>query len=153
MFGDLMAQHQAMDEESSRGRTVRNMIRILNPRIGVQILPSDVIVVTRRPPKPTAADPTGPSGTRLYTTTGGLTEADMWPRLAEGLLPAYDQPQPSEAATAQPAATPADALAFAGVRAWAEYEADTDADDAVICPPTRTLLALLEMRETWKARR
>eukprot|EP00873_Tetraselmis_striata_P036970 jgi/Tetstr1/457234/TSEL_004164.t1 len=43
--------------------------------------------------------------------------------------------------------------ALAGVRAWAEYEADTDADDAVICPPTRTLLAFLEVREVWKARR
>eukprot|EP00873_Tetraselmis_striata_P038216 jgi/Tetstr1/458480/TSEL_004334.t1 len=77
----------------------------------------------------------------------------MWLRLAEGLLPAYDQPQPCEAAADQPAATPADVLALAGVRAWAEYEADTDADDAVICPPTRTLLALLEVREIWKARR
>eukprot|EP00873_Tetraselmis_striata_P006481 jgi/Tetstr1/426745/TSEL_001682.t1 len=75
----------------------------------------------------------------------------MWLRLAEGLLPTYDQPQPSEAATAQPAATPVDALALAGVRAWAEYEADTDADNAVICPPTRTLLALPEVRETAKA--
>eukprot|EP00873_Tetraselmis_striata_P007896 jgi/Tetstr1/428160/TSEL_018211.t1 len=46
-----------------------------------------------------------------------------------------------------------DVLALAGVRAWAEYEANTDADDAVICPPTRTLLALLEVREVWKARR
>eukprot|EP00873_Tetraselmis_striata_P020994 jgi/Tetstr1/441258/TSEL_029509.t1 len=44
----------------------------------------------------------------------GITEADMWLRLAEGLLPAYDQPQPSEAATDQPAATPADVLALAG---------------------------------------
>eukprot|EP00873_Tetraselmis_striata_P044379 jgi/Tetstr1/464643/TSEL_009397.t1 len=77
----------------------------------------------------------------------------MWPRLAEGLLPAYDQPQPSEAATDQPAATPADVPALTGVRAWAEYEANTDADDAVVCPPIRTLLALLEVREVWKARR
>eukprot|EP00873_Tetraselmis_striata_P019013 jgi/Tetstr1/439277/TSEL_027719.t1 len=68
----------------------------------------------------------------------------MWLRLAEGLLPGYDQPQPSKATTNQPAATSADVLALAGVRAWAEYEANTDADDAVICPPTRTLLALLE---------
>eukprot|EP00873_Tetraselmis_striata_P034608 jgi/Tetstr1/454872/TSEL_041736.t1 len=44
-------------------------------------------------------------------------------------------------------------MARAGVRAWAEYEADPDADDAVICPPTRTLLALLEVRDVWKARR
>eukprot|EP00873_Tetraselmis_striata_P006566 jgi/Tetstr1/426830/TSEL_017045.t1 len=44
-------------------------------------------------------------------------------------------------------------MALAGVRAWAEYEADTDGDDAVICPPTRTLLALLDVREVWKARR
>eukprot|EP00873_Tetraselmis_striata_P019989 jgi/Tetstr1/440253/TSEL_028604.t1 len=65
----------------------------------------------------------------------GLTEADMWLRMGEGLLPAYDQPQPCEAAADQPAAPPADVLALAGVRAWAEYEADTDADDAVICPP------------------
>eukprot|EP00873_Tetraselmis_striata_P024402 jgi/Tetstr1/444666/TSEL_032514.t1 len=77
----------------------------------------------------------------------GITEADMWLRLAEGLLPAYDQPQPSEAATDLPAATPADVMALAGVRAWAEYEANKDADDAIICPPTRTLLALLEVRE------
>eukprot|EP00873_Tetraselmis_striata_P035716 jgi/Tetstr1/455980/TSEL_042759.t1 len=78
----------------------------------------------------------------------------MWLRLAEGLLPAFDQPQPSEAATDQPAATPADGLALAGVRAWAEYKADTYADvNAVICPPTRLLLALLEVREVWKARR
>eukprot|EP00873_Tetraselmis_striata_P038220 jgi/Tetstr1/458484/TSEL_044890.t1 len=77
----------------------------------------------------------------------------MWLHLAEGLLPAYDQPRPSEAARDQPAATPANVLALAGVRAWAEYEADTDADDAVICPPTRTLLALMEIREVWKARR
>eukprot|EP00873_Tetraselmis_striata_P018042 jgi/Tetstr1/438306/TSEL_026873.t1 len=74
----------------------------------------------------------------------------MWLRLAEGLLPAYDQPQPSEAATDQPAATPADVLELVGVRAWAEYEANTDADDAVICPPTRTLLALLEVREFFR---
>eukprot|EP00873_Tetraselmis_striata_P035897 jgi/Tetstr1/456161/TSEL_042929.t1 len=40
----------------------------------------------------------------------------MWLHLAEGLLPAYDQPQPSEAATYQSAATPADVLALAGVR-------------------------------------
>eukprot|EP00873_Tetraselmis_striata_P035100 jgi/Tetstr1/455364/TSEL_042196.t1 len=32
-------------------------------------------------------------------------------------------------------------------------EADTDADDAVIYPPTCTLLAILEVREVWKARR
>eukprot|EP00873_Tetraselmis_striata_P020309 jgi/Tetstr1/440573/TSEL_028894.t1 len=78
----------------------------------------------------------------------------MWQHLAEGLLrPAYDQPQPGEAAVDQTAETPANTLARAGVRALAEYEADTDADDAVICPPGRTLLALLEVREVWKARR
>eukprot|EP00873_Tetraselmis_striata_P012010 jgi/Tetstr1/432274/TSEL_002308.t1 len=44
----------------------------------------------------------------------GLIEADMWLHLAEGLLPAYDQPQPSEAATDQPAATPANVVALAG---------------------------------------
>eukprot|EP00873_Tetraselmis_striata_P025301 jgi/Tetstr1/445565/TSEL_033338.t1 len=77
----------------------------------------------------------------------------MWHQLAEGLLPAYDQLQPRDAAVDQLAATPADNLARAGVRAWAEYEADPDADDAVICPPTRTLLTLLEDREVWKARR
>eukprot|EP00873_Tetraselmis_striata_P004615 jgi/Tetstr1/424879/TSEL_015374.t1 len=107
-----------MDEES-RGRTVTNMIRTLSPKIGVKI----------------------------YQQTG-LTEADMWLRLAEGLLPAYDQPQLSEAATDQPAATPSYVMALAGLRAWAEYEADTDGDDAVICPPTRTLLALMEVRES-----
>eukprot|EP00873_Tetraselmis_striata_P034610 jgi/Tetstr1/454874/TSEL_041738.t1 len=80
----------------------------------------------------------------------GLTEADMWLRLAEGLLPAYDQPKPSEATTDQPAATPAGVMALAGVRAWAEYEANTDADDAVICPQTQTLLALLEVREFFR---
>eukprot|EP00873_Tetraselmis_striata_P043201 jgi/Tetstr1/463465/TSEL_008357.t1 len=135
-----------MDEES-RGRSVTNLIRTLSPEIGVQILPADVRVVTRRPPRPNAAAPTALSGTRLPTTTGGLTEADMWLHMAEGLLQAYDQPEPSEAATYQPAATLADVLALARVRAWAEYEADTDADDAVICPPTHTLLALLEVRE------
>eukprot|EP00873_Tetraselmis_striata_P025544 jgi/Tetstr1/445808/TSEL_033449.t1 len=114
LFGDLVAQHQAMHEES-RSRTVTNLIRTLSPKIGVQILPADVKVVTRRaPPKPAAADTAGPIGTRLPTTTGGLTEADMWLRLAEGLLPAYDQPQPCEAAADQPAATPADVLALAG---------------------------------------
>eukprot|EP00873_Tetraselmis_striata_P007989 jgi/Tetstr1/428253/TSEL_018292.t1 len=77
----------------------------------------------------------------------GLTEAGMWQHLAEGLLPAYDQPQPGEAAVDQSATAPAHNLARAGVRAWAEYEADQDADDAIICPPTRTLLALLEVRE------
>eukprot|EP00873_Tetraselmis_striata_P005326 jgi/Tetstr1/425590/TSEL_016011.t1 len=71
----------------------------------------------------------------------------MWLRPAEGLFPASDQPQPNEAATDKPAATPADVLALARVRAWAEYEANTDADDAVICPSTRILLALLEFRE------
>eukprot|EP00873_Tetraselmis_striata_P007698 jgi/Tetstr1/427962/TSEL_018036.t1 len=81
----------------------------------------------------------------------GLTEADMWLRLVDGLLPTYDQPQPSEAATDQHAAIPADVLALAGVRARAEYEADTAADDAVICPPTtRTLLALMEVREFFR---
>eukprot|EP00873_Tetraselmis_striata_P008056 jgi/Tetstr1/428320/TSEL_018356.t1 len=205
-----------MDEES-RSRTVTNLIRTRSPtKIGVQILPANVRVVTRRPPKPATADTAGPMGTTLPTTTGsvilrlarrdtaesvlqtqwtgegtaildrqgrrfstrllgaphlddierpvhqvwlrspsfrGLTEADMWLRLAEGLLRAYDQPQPCEAAADQPAATPADVLPLAGVRAWAEYDADTYADDAVICPPTRTLLALLEVREIWKARR
>eukprot|EP00873_Tetraselmis_striata_P027634 jgi/Tetstr1/447898/TSEL_035206.t1 len=82
-------------------------------------------------------------------TSRGITEADIWLRLAEGLLPAYDQPQPSEATTdQQPAATPANILALAEVRAWAEYEANTDADDAVICPPTRIMLTLLEIRES-----
>eukprot|EP00873_Tetraselmis_striata_P037588 jgi/Tetstr1/457852/TSEL_004254.t1 len=109
----MVAQHQAMDEES-RGRTVTNLIRTLSPKIGVQMLPTDVRVVTRRPPKPAAADPIGPSGTKVSTTTGGITEADMWMRLAEGLLPAYDQPQPSEAATHQPAAAPAYVMALAG---------------------------------------
>eukprot|EP00873_Tetraselmis_striata_P038305 jgi/Tetstr1/458569/TSEL_044972.t1 len=76
----------------------------------------------------------------------GLTEADMWQHPAEGLLPAYDQPQRDKLAVDQSAATPANNLARAGVRSWAdEYEADPDADDAaVICPPTRILLALLE---------
>eukprot|EP00873_Tetraselmis_striata_P019788 jgi/Tetstr1/440052/TSEL_028411.t1 len=201
-----------MDEES-RGRTVTNLIRTLSPKIGVQIHPSDVRVVTPRPPKPAAADPAAPSGIRLPTTTGsvilrlarrettvsvlhtqwtgegttildrqgrrcstrrlgaphlddierpvhqvwlrspafrGITEADMWLRLAEGLLPTYDQPQPNEAATDQPAATPADVMALAGVGAWAEYEANADADDAIICPPTRILLALLEVREFFR---
>eukprot|EP00873_Tetraselmis_striata_P010785 jgi/Tetstr1/431049/TSEL_020766.t1 len=195
-----------MDEES-RSRTVTNLIRTLSPKIGVQLLPADAMVVTRRPPKPAAADTAGQIGTRLPTTTGsvilrlarrhtaesvlqtqwtgegtaildrqgrrcsirllgaphlddierpvrqvwlrspsfrGLTEADMWLRLAEGLLPSYEQHQPCEAAADQPAAAPADVMALAGVRAWAEYEADTDADDAVICPPTRTLLAFLK---------
>eukprot|EP00873_Tetraselmis_striata_P036182 jgi/Tetstr1/456446/TSEL_043174.t1 len=215
LFGDLVAQHQAMDEES-RGWTVTNPIRTLSPKIGTQIIPTYVRVVTRRPPNPAAADTTGPSGTSLPTTTGsvilqlarrkkassglqtqwigegtaildrkgrrcstrllgaphlddierpvhqvwlrspsfrGLTQADMQLHLAEGLLPTYGQPQPREAATNQPAATPADDMALAGVRAGAEFEADTYADDAVICPPTRTLLALLEVREVWKARR
>eukprot|EP00873_Tetraselmis_striata_P017616 jgi/Tetstr1/437880/TSEL_026519.t1 len=111
----MVAQHQAMDEES-RSRTVTNLIRTLSPQIGVQILPADVRVVTRRPPKPAAADTPGPIGTRLPPTTGGLTEADMWLRLAEGLLPAYDQPQLCEAAADQPAATSADVLALAGTR-------------------------------------
>eukprot|EP00873_Tetraselmis_striata_P027258 jgi/Tetstr1/447522/TSEL_034902.t1 len=115
LFGDLMAQHQAMDEES-RSRTVTNLIRTLSPEIGVQILPADVRVMTRRPPKPTAADTARPISTRLPTTTRGLTEADIWRRLAEGLLPAYDQPQPCEAAAGQLAATPADVLALAGPR-------------------------------------
>eukprot|EP00873_Tetraselmis_striata_P029059 jgi/Tetstr1/449323/TSEL_003838.t1 len=83
----------------------------------------------------------------------GLTEADMWQHLAEGLLPVYDQTQPGKAAVDQSAETRADKLARSGVRAWADYEADTDVDNAVICPPTRTLLALLEGRELWKARR
>eukprot|EP00873_Tetraselmis_striata_P002106 jgi/Tetstr1/422370/TSEL_013210.t1 len=153
----MVAQHQAMDEES-RSQIVTNLIRTLSPKIGVQILPADVRVVTRRPPKPAAADTAAPSGIRLPTTTGcGFaplrSEADMWLRLAEGLLPAYDQPHPCEAAADQPAAASADVLALAGVRAWAENEADTYADDAVICPPTRTLLAFLEVREIWKARR
>eukprot|EP00873_Tetraselmis_striata_P003451 jgi/Tetstr1/423715/TSEL_014348.t1 len=39
------------------------------------------------------------------------------------------------------------------VGANAEYEANTNAGDAVICPPTRTLLTFLEVREVWKARR
>eukprot|EP00873_Tetraselmis_striata_P012926 jgi/Tetstr1/433190/TSEL_002373.t1 len=77
----------------------------------------------------------------------------MRQNLAEGLFPAYDQPQPGEAAVDQPAATQADSLARAGVSAWAEYEADLHAEDVVICPPNRTLLALLEVGEVWKARR
>eukprot|EP00873_Tetraselmis_striata_P020685 jgi/Tetstr1/440949/TSEL_029218.t1 len=86
--------------------------------------------------------------TASMDTDRGITEADMRLRKAEGLLPSYDQTQPSEATTDQPAAPPADVQALAGVRAWAEYEANIDADDAVICPPTRTLLALLEVRES-----
>eukprot|EP00873_Tetraselmis_striata_P042717 jgi/Tetstr1/462981/TSEL_000097.t1 len=67
----------------------------------------------------------------------------MWQHLAESLLMAYDQPQPVD----QSAATPADNLARADVRVWAEYKAEPDADDAVIYRPTRTLLALLKIRE------
>eukprot|EP00873_Tetraselmis_striata_P018316 jgi/Tetstr1/438580/TSEL_027131.t1 len=163
--------------EESRSRIVTNLIRTLSRKIGVQILPADVRVVTRRPPKPAAADTAEPIGTRLPTPTGsvilrlarrdtaesvlqtqwttegtaildrqgrrcssrllgaphlddierpvhqvwlrspsfrGLTKADMWLRLAEGLLPANDQPLPCEAAADQPAATPADTLALAG---------------------------------------
>eukprot|EP00873_Tetraselmis_striata_P011078 jgi/Tetstr1/431342/TSEL_021033.t1 len=86
--------------------------------------------------------------TASMDTDRGITDVDMRLRKAEGLLPAYDQTQPSEATTDQPAAAPpADVQALAGVRAWAEYEANIDADNAVICPPTRTLLALLEVRE------
>eukprot|EP00873_Tetraselmis_striata_P044213 jgi/Tetstr1/464477/TSEL_009235.t1 len=121
---------------------------------------TDFLAELLHDPSPTAAkaatlseDSVAKARIMRHLPTRGLTEADMWLRLAEGLLPAYDQPQPCEAAADQPAATPADVLALAGVRAWAEYEADTDADDAVICPPTRTLLALLEVREIWKARR
>eukprot|EP00873_Tetraselmis_striata_P002184 jgi/Tetstr1/422448/TSEL_013286.t1 len=45
-------------------------------------------------------------------------------------------------------------MARADVRAWAEYEADPDADDVALRPPTRILLALLDVREGWnKARR
>eukprot|EP00873_Tetraselmis_striata_P003862 jgi/Tetstr1/424126/TSEL_014735.t1 len=47
----------------------------------------------------------------------GLTEADLWQHLAEGLLPVYDQPQPRKAAVDQSAETPADDLARAGGRA------------------------------------
>eukprot|EP00873_Tetraselmis_striata_P003199 jgi/Tetstr1/423463/TSEL_014144.t1 len=47
-FGDLVAQqHHAMDEES-RSRTVLNLIRILSPKIGVQVLPEDVRVAEMR---------------------------------------------------------------------------------------------------------
>eukprot|EP00873_Tetraselmis_striata_P008131 jgi/Tetstr1/428395/TSEL_001833.t1 len=151
-----------MDEES-RSRTVTNLIRTLSPKIGVQILPADVRVAgegttildrqgrrcsTRLLGAPHLDDIERPVHQVWLRSPSfrGLTEADMWLRLAEGLLPAYDQSQPCEAAADRPAATPADVLALAGVRAWAEYEADTDADDAVICPPTRTLLALLEGR-------
>eukprot|EP00873_Tetraselmis_striata_P045160 jgi/Tetstr1/465424/TSEL_010108.t1 len=106
-----------MDEES-RGRAVTNLIRTLSPKIGVQILPADVRVVTRRHPKPNVTDPTAPSGIRLPTTTGSVI------------------------------------LRLARRETAAEYEADTDAYvNAVICPPTRLLLALLEVREVWKARR
>eukprot|EP00873_Tetraselmis_striata_P041795 jgi/Tetstr1/462059/TSEL_007129.t1 len=41
-------------------------------------------------------------------------------------------------------------MALAEVRAWAEYDANTDADDAVRCPPTRTLLTLMELREFFR---
>eukprot|EP00873_Tetraselmis_striata_P014546 jgi/Tetstr1/434810/TSEL_023860.t1 len=163
-----------MDEES-RGRTVTNLIRTLSPKIGVQILPADVRVVTRHPPKPAAADPAAPSGIKLPTTTGSVilrlarrktavsVLQTQWTgegtaildrqgrRCSTRLLGAphlddIERPvhQPSEAATDQPAATLADVLALAGKRAWVEYEANTDADNAIICPPTRTLLALME---------
>eukprot|EP00873_Tetraselmis_striata_P016322 jgi/Tetstr1/436586/TSEL_025383.t1 len=46
----------------------------------------------------------------------GLTEAYMWQHLAEGLLPAYDQPQPGETTVDQSVAPPANNLARAGVR-------------------------------------
>eukprot|EP00873_Tetraselmis_striata_P041548 jgi/Tetstr1/461812/TSEL_006894.t1 len=74
-----------MDEES-RGRTVRNLIRTMSA------------------PE---------SESKSYQqTSGGLTKANMWQHLAEGLLPAYDQPQPGEAAVDQSA--PADDMARAG---------------------------------------
>eukprot|EP00873_Tetraselmis_striata_P037408 jgi/Tetstr1/457672/TSEL_044219.t1 len=91
----------------------------------------------------------GRSEGRQSTTANNPHEADMWQHLAESLLMAYDQPQPVD----QSAATPADNMARADVRAWAEYKAEPDADDAVIYRPTRTLLALLKIREVWKARR
>lgn len=56
--------------------------------------------------------------------------------MAEGLLPAYNQPHSvGEAAADQSAGTPADSMAQAGVRAWAENTADPEADDVVIGPP------------------
>eukprot|EP00873_Tetraselmis_striata_P022151 jgi/Tetstr1/442415/TSEL_030539.t1 len=64
LFGDLVAQHQAMDKES-RSRTVTNLIRTLSPKIGVQILPAD--------------HTTNPSHAKRRQTngdTGGLRE--MW---------------------------------------------------------------------------
>eukprot|EP00873_Tetraselmis_striata_P041655 jgi/Tetstr1/461919/TSEL_006997.t1 len=45
LFGDLVAQHQAMDEES-HGCTVTNLIRTLSPKIKDQILSADVQVPT-----------------------------------------------------------------------------------------------------------
>eukprot|EP00873_Tetraselmis_striata_P024071 jgi/Tetstr1/444335/TSEL_032226.t1 len=39
LFGDMVAQHQAMDDESC-GRTLANLIRTLSLKIGVRILPA-----------------------------------------------------------------------------------------------------------------
>lgn len=53
----------------------------------------------------------------------------MCHHLAEGPLTAYEQPHPiDDAATDQSTSTPADSVAQAGVRAWAEYTADPEAD-------------------------
>eukprot|EP00873_Tetraselmis_striata_P014853 jgi/Tetstr1/435117/TSEL_024085.t1 len=78
----MVAQHQAMDKES-RGRTMSNLIRTFSPKMRVQILLADVRVVTRRPPKPAAADPAGPSGTMLPTTAMFIIMSDRRHRHAD----------------------------------------------------------------------
>lgn len=68
----MVVQHQALDEQRSRSRTVSIPIRTINPKISVQILPTNVRVVTRRPLNPAAANLAGPSGTNPLTTTGSV---------------------------------------------------------------------------------
>eukprot|EP00873_Tetraselmis_striata_P016555 jgi/Tetstr1/436819/TSEL_025597.t1 len=94
----MVAQHQAMDEES-RGLTVTNLIRALSPnKIGVQILPANVRVgrrcSTRLLGAPHLDDIERPVHQVWLRSPSfsGITEADMWLRLAEGLLPASTAP-------------------------------------------------------------
>eukprot|EP00873_Tetraselmis_striata_P010730 jgi/Tetstr1/430994/TSEL_020748.t1 len=71
----------------------------------------------------------------------------MWLRLAKALLPAYDQPQPCEAAADQPAATPADVLALAGSQGRAviqvTVEHNEDREDLPTAPLPRVLPSAL----------
>eukprot|EP00873_Tetraselmis_striata_P013476 jgi/Tetstr1/433740/TSEL_022959.t1 len=104
----MVVQHKATDDEKSHSRTVSILICTLSPKISgsrncTRLFGAPHLDGIERPVHKVWL---------RFPPFRRLTEADMWPRLAEGLIPAYDLPQlVGDAAADQLVATLADTLA------------------------------------------